>query len=167
MSRFATPRALVIPLAALLLGLGCGSKNAGNYACGMYAVAGQSLLLEEFTRPGKTLSAPPSELPAVLPVRVALGPSFRAVTGRADTLIIVGLEGTLPPTPAVDWGALIVSPSGVAQGVLLYQGDPIQGAPRIGTLNAGERNLPLIGLKTDVANFQDASCPIFPDSLRR
>lgn len=167
MSTVATPRALVLPLAALLLGLGCGSKNAGNYACGMYAVAGQSLLLEEFTRPGKTLSTPPADLPGVLPVRIALGPAFRALVGRTDTLLIIGLEGTLPVTPAVDWGALIVSPAGVAQGVLLYQGDPILGAPRIGTLNAGERNLPLIGLKTDLANFQDATCPIFPDSLRR
>jgi len=166
-STVATPRALVLPLAALLLGLGCGSKNAGNYACGMYAVAGQSLLLEEFTRPGKTLSTPPADLPGVLPVRIALGPAFRALVGRTDTLLIIGLEGTLPVTPAVDWGALIVSPAGVAQGVLLYQGDPILGAPRIGTLNAGERNLPLIGLKTDLANFQDATCPIFPDSLRR
>jgi len=133
----------------------------------MYAVAGQSLLLEEFTRPGKTLSMPPADFPGVLPVRIALGPAFRAVAGRTDSMLIVGLEGTLPVTPAVDWGALIVSPAGVAQGVLLYQGDPILGAPRIGTLNAGERNLPLIGLKTDLANFQDATCPIFPDSLRR
>ncbi len=163
----ATPRAVVLPLAALVFLLGCDSKNAGNYACGMYAVAGQSLLLEEFTRPGKTLSAPPADLPGVLPVRIALGPAFRAVAGRTDSMLILGLEGTLPATPAVDWGALIVSPAGVAQGVLLYQGDPIQGAPRIGTLNAGERNLPLIGLTTDLANFQDATCPIFPDSLRR
>ena len=133
----------------------------------MYAVAGQSLLLEEFTRPGKTLSAPPADLPGVLPVRIALGPAFRAVTGRTDSMIIVGLEGTLPVTPVADWGTLIVSPAGVAQGVLLYQGDPILGAPRIGTLNAGERNLPLIGLMTDLANFQDATCPIFPDSLKR
>lgn len=167
MPAIVTIRALVLPLAALLLGLGCGSKNSGNYACGMYAVAGQSLLLEEFTRPGKTLSAPPADVPGVLPVRIALGPAFRAVAGRSDTLLVVGLEGTLPVTPAVDWGALVVNPAGVAQGVLLYQGDPILGAPRIGTLNAGPRNLPLIGLTTDLANFQDATCPIFPDSLRR
>ena len=48
-----------------------------------------------------------------------------------------------------------------------YNGDPIQGAPLLGSVNAGERNLPLIGLQTTLANFEDASCPIFPDSLRR
>jgi hypothetical protein len=162
-----TRRAFALPLAALLGAAGCGSKNSGNFACGMSAVAGQSLLLEEFTRPGKTLGAPPSQLPAVLPVRLALGPVLRAVAGRTDSTIVIGLDAPLPPTPAVDWGLLIVSPAGVVQGVLLYQGDPIQGAPRLGTVNAGERNLPLIGLITEVANFQDPACPIFPDSLAR
>ena len=89
MPTFATRRSFVLPLAALLIGLGCGSKNSGNYACGMYAVAGQSLLLEEFTRPGKTLSAPPTDLPATLPVRLALGPAFRAVAGRTDSMIVI------------------------------------------------------------------------------
>lgn len=160
-------RALVAPLTALLVLGGCDSKNSGSYGCGISAVAGQSLLLEEFTRPGKTLSVPPREIPATLPVRLALGPALRAVAGRADSFVVVGLEGALPPTPAVDWGVLIVSPAGAVQGVLMYQGDPIQGAPRIGTINAGERNLPLVGLSTEIANFQDASCPVFPDSLTR
>ncbi|HSE51466.1 MAG TPA: hypothetical protein VLB00_04715 [Gemmatimonadales bacterium] len=160
-------RALVAPLAALLVLGGCDAKNSGSYGCGISAVAGQSLLLEEFTRPGKTLSAPPSNIPGTLPVRVALGPALRAVAGRTDSVLVIGLEGALPPTPAVDWGILIVSPAGIVQGVLLYQGDPIQGSPRIGTINAGERNLPLVGLRTDIANFQDASCPVFPDSLTR
>ena len=160
-------RALVVPLIALLVIGGCDSKNSGSYGCGISAVAGQSLLLEEFTRPGKTLSVPPRDIPATLPVRLALGPALRAVAGRADSFVVVGLEGVLPPTPVVDWGVLIVSPAGAVQGVLMYQGDPIQGAPRIGTINAGERNLPLVGLSTEIANFQDASCPVFPDSLTR
>ena len=74
-------RALVAPLIALVLG-GCDAKNSGSYGCGISAVAGQSLLLEEFTRPGKTLSVPPSNIPETLPVRVALGPALRAVAGR-------------------------------------------------------------------------------------
>jgi hypothetical protein len=160
-------RALVAPLTALLVLGGCDSKNSGSYGCGISAVAGQSLLLEEFTRPGKTLSVPPRDIPATLPVRLALGPALRAVAGLADSFVVIGLEGALPPTPVVDWGVLIVSPAGAVQGVLMYQGDPIQGAPRIGTINAGERNLPLVGLMTDIANFQDASCPVFPDSLTR
>ena len=159
---------VVLPAVAALAALaGCGSQNAGNYGCGIAAVAGHSLILEEFTRPGKTLSELPREIPAALPVRVALGPAFRSITGRADSLLIVGLEGTLPPTPPVGWGVLIVNPEGKAQGVMLYQGDPVQGAPRLGTINAGERNFPLVGLSTTIANFEDPACPIFPDSLGR
>jgi len=154
----------LLALAALA---GCGSKNSGNYACGIAAVAGHSLILEEFTRPGKTLSVLPQNIPAQLPVRIALGPAFRSITGRADSMLIVGMEGTLPPAPPVGWGVLIVNPEGTPLGVMLYQGDPIQGAPRLGTVNAGERNLPLVGLSTTIANFEDPSCPIFPDSLGR
>jgi hypothetical protein len=153
--------------AALLCLAACGGANSGNYGCGIAAVAGQSLLLEEFTRPGKTISAPPASVPGALPVRIALGPTFRAVAGRAGSSLVVGIQGELPATPPVGFGVLIVNPAGVAQGVLLYNGDPIQGAPLIGTVNAGERNLPLIGVMTTIANFEDSSCPIFPDSLRR
>lgn len=154
-------------LAALALLIGCSSKGSGGYGCGIAAVAGQSLILEEFTRPGKTLSALPPDLPGTLPVRIALGPALRAIVGRADSELVVGLEGALPDTPAVGFGVLLVNPEGKAEGVLLYNGDPIQGAPLLGTVNAGQRNLPLIGLQTTITSFEDASCPIFPDSLRR
>jgi hypothetical protein len=153
--------------AALALVAGCSSAGSGNWGCGIAAVAGQSLILEEFTRPGKTLSVPPADLPAALPVRIALGPVFRSVVGRTDSLMVVGIQGPLPATPAVGFGVLIVTPEGKADGVLLYNGDPIQGAPRLGTVTAGDRSLPLIGLQTSIKNFEDASCPVFPDSLRR
>src|ERR1044071_3037113 len=71
----------------------CGGGHSGGYGCGLSAMAGQSLLLEEFTRPGKTLSAAPLEMPGTLPVRIALGPSLRAVAGRSDSALIVGVEG--------------------------------------------------------------------------
>jgi hypothetical protein len=157
----------IYALAALALLAGCSSQGSGNYGCGIAAVAGQSLILEEFTRPGKTLSVPPADLPAALPVRIALGPVFGSVVGRADSQFVVGLQGVLPQTPAVGFGVLIVNPEGKADGVLLYNGDPIQGAPRLGTVSAGDRTLPLIGLQTNIKNFEDPSCPVFPDSLRR
>jgi len=154
-------------LAALTVMIGCSPSGSGSYGCGIAAVAGQSLILEEFTRPGKTLSAPPSDVPGTLPVRIALGPALRAIVGRADSELVVGLEGSLPESPPVGFGVLLVNPEGKAEGVILYNGDPIQGAPLLGRVNAGERNLPLIGLQTTITSFEDASCPIFPDSLRR
>jgi hypothetical protein len=156
-------------IAALFLGAltaGCGPRT-GGVGCGLATVAGQSMLLEEFRKPGTTLSVLPANIPATLPIRVALGPAFRSVVGRADSMLVVGLEGSLPVTPEVGWGILAVSPAGVAEGVLLYQGDPPQGAPKLGSVNAGARNLPLVGLTLVVANFQDPICPIFPDSLKK
>jgi hypothetical protein len=159
--------ARLLPLAASLCIAGCADSRSGSYGCGIAAVAGQSLLLEEFTHPGKTLSVAPQEIPGNLPVRMALGPALRALAGRTDSSVVVGIEGELPATPQVGFGVLIVAPGGGALGVILYQGNPIQNAPLLGTVNAGERNLPLIGLQADLTRFQDASCPIFPDSLRR
>jgi hypothetical protein len=156
-----------IPLSLLVLLGGCSGGKPGNYGCGFAAVAGQSMLLDQFNRPGTVLGSLPAQLPAALPVRVALGPVFRSVTGRADTMLIIGVEGTLPATPPIGFGVLVVSPAGRSEGVLLYEGDPIQGAPRLGTVNVGARNLPLIGLRLDITQFEKPSCPIFPDSLRR
>jgi hypothetical protein len=159
-------RRLIGPAALAILGA-CSGRSGGNYGCGLISVTGQSLLLEEFGRPGATLAALPSNVPGTLPVRVALGPAYRAVVGRADSGLVVGVEGPLPAKPQVGFGILIVSPAGIAQGVLLYEGNPADGAPRLGTVNTGARNLPLIGLTIEVKNFEDKSCPIFPDSLRR
>ncbi len=147
--------------------LACSGSKSSGYGCGIATVAGQSLLLEEFTRPGATLASYTGQLPAALPVRVALGPVYGSVVGRTDTLVVVGLQGTLPADSRVGFGVLVVGPGGDVEGVLLYDGDPIQGAPRLGTVNAGDKNLPLIGLRLDVSKFQNPSCPIFPDSLRR
>ena len=152
---------------AVALLAGCSGERAGNYRCGFAAVAGQSTLLDQFNRPGTVLGALPPDIPESLPVRVSLGPAFRSVTGRTDTTLVVGVQGALPDQSRMGFGVLVVSPTGRAEGVLLYEGEAIQGAPQLGTVNAGGRDLPLIGLRADVTQFQKASCPIFPDSLRQ
>jgi hypothetical protein len=160
-------KAALPALLGLALLAGCSRGKPGNYRCGFAAVAGQSMLLDQFTKPGTVLSAVPQQVPEVLPVRIALGPAFRAVTGRADSALIVGVEGQLPSTPPLGFGVLVVSPDDRVEGVLLYEGSAIQGAPKLGTVNAGVLNLPLIGLRIDLTGFQNPGCPIFPDSLRR
>lgn len=157
---------LALPL-GLALFTGCSSDKPGNYRCGFATVAGQSMLLDQFNQAGTVLGSLPAQIPEILPVRIALGPAFRSVTGRADSLLVVGVEGTLPPTPILGFGVLIVSPAHGVEGVLLYEGSAILDAPRLGTVNAGALNLPLIGLRIDLGRFQNQSCPIFPDSLRR
>lgn len=155
----------VAGLTLTLLG-GCSGGQPGNYRCGFAAVAGQSTLLDQFNRPGMVLGSLPADLPETLPVRIALGPGFRSITGRADSLLVVGVQGALPEKPPVGFGVLVVSPAGRAEGVLLYEGSPIVGAPILGSVNASGRDFPLIGLRVELSQFEKESCPIFPDSLR-
>ena len=153
----------------MLLGLSIGgcARKPSNYSCGFAAMAGLSLVLEQFSQPGATLSAPPANLPDRLPVRIALGPALQSIVGRADTMLVIGVEGTIPATPEVGFGVLVVNPQGQADGVLLYEGVPIQGAPRLGTVNLGARDVPLLGLRVDLKRFENEACPTFPDSLVR
>ena len=145
---------------------GCSGKG-GNYGCGFAAVAGQSMLLDQFNRPGTVVSSLPDFLPEALPVRIALGPAFSSIVGRADTMLVIGVQGTLPPTPVVGFGVLVLNPQNKPLGVLLYEGEAIREAPVLGSVNVGGRDVPLIGIQLDLAQFEKPSCPIFPDSLRK
>jgi hypothetical protein len=53
------------------------------------------------------------------------------------------------------------------RGVMLYEGDPVQGAPRLGTVSVGGATVPLLGVQVDPAKVEDPRCPFFPDSLAR
>ncbi|HEV7366706.1 MAG TPA: hypothetical protein VGN76_12740 [Gemmatimonadales bacterium] len=52
-----------------------------------------------------------------------------------------------------------------AQGVLLYEGTPVEGAPQIGTVSVGNATVPLLGIQLDPAKIEDPRCPFFPDSV--
>lgn len=152
-------------MASVLL-LGCGFAGSKT-RCGISAVAGPSLLLEEFGKPGATLDSAPSAMPAILPVRVAAGDAQRALVGKTDSGWVIGVDGPLAQSNPPGFGVLLVDNVAGPQGVLLYGGPPIPGAPVLGTVNIGSENVPLIGLTTQTAAFQDGRCPLFPDSLRQ
>ncbi len=150
-------------LAALLLAgfTGC-ERRTSDFGCGLAAMAGLSLVLEEFNRPGRALAAAPSTLPDSLPVRLALGPLLGSVVGRNDTSLVVGVEGAIPPTHTIGFGVLVQNPAGAAAGVILYEGQPIQGAPQLGIVNLGSKNVPLLGIRLDLGQFENPDCPTFP-----
>ncbi len=150
----------------LVTSAGCGFSSRGT-KCGIAALAGPTMLLEEFTKPGATLGAVPEGMPEILPVRVVAGAAQRAIVGKADSGWIIGVDGPLVSQPPPGFGVLVVDRVAGAQGVLLYEGRPIPGAPKLGHVNLGELNIPLIGLTTQAAGFQDGRCPLFPDSLRQ
>jgi hypothetical protein len=162
----ATSRAAV--LAALLLSAACGkSDRPGAAACGIASLAGPTLLLSEFAVSGQTLAVPPDRLPEQIAVRAVAGPVYRGIVGRADSLVIVGVEGTLPEGIKPGFGVLIADQAAAARGVLLYEGGPVENAPVIGTVSMGSLSLPLIGIQLDPARIEDPRCPFFPDSIIR
>jgi hypothetical protein len=62
---------------------------------------------------------------------------------------------------------LVVQRGGTSQGVVLFEGTPIEAAPRLGLVSVGGKTVPLFGVEVDMAGIQDASCPLFPDSIAR
>jgi hypothetical protein len=155
-------------LAAILLLPACGgSEGRVPPTCGLAAVAAASTILEQFTIPNRTLASPPTSLPERTVARVVAGGAYPAVVGRTDSLLVIGVEGN-PSDAKPGFGVLVADPADRVQGVMLYEGNPIPGAPRLGEVSLGAASVPLIGVQADPATFTDPSCPtLFPDSILR
>jgi len=144
----------------------CGRPaDRGSAACGLAALAGPTALLTQFSVPRQTLSTPPRDLPERLVARVVAGPALPAVVGRSDSLLLIGVDGAVPPTVKPGYGVLVLDTLAKARGVMLYEGAPVEGAPPIGTVTVGAATLPLIGIQLDPARIEDPRCPFFPDSV--
>lgn len=155
--------------AALAL-LGCSrpdAKGGHALACGLAAAAAPQALLNEFGVEGQTLGFVPDHLPQRLAVRFAGGPVLPAVVGRADSALVLGVEGTPPTDQHVGYGVLVVDRADTARGVMLFPGLPPEGAPQLGTVTLGSGSVPLIGLQTDPKKIEDPRCPLFPDSVTK
>jgi hypothetical protein len=124
------------------------------------------MLLQEFATPNQTLSVPPQSLPARLVARVAAGPAFDAVVGRTpDSALLIGVNGAVPATIKPRFGVLVVDPKNTTRGVVIYESDPVRGAPVLGKLSIDTLMLPLLGIQLDPARVEDVRCPLFPDSI--
>jgi hypothetical protein len=150
----------------IVLAPGCSGKDTPP-PCGLSALVGPSLLLSEFSKPGQTLATPPPRLPEHMVVRFVAGPAMPAIAGRADSLWVIGVNGTLPADMKVGYGVLILDLQENPLGVLLYEGAIIEGAPVLGSVSLGNLVVPLIGIRVDPERIQEPNCPLFPDSLAR
>jgi hypothetical protein len=121
--------------------------------------------LGQFSVPNQTLGSTPRQLPERLVARLVAGPAYPAIVGRSDSLWVVGVEGSLPPSAKPGFGVLVLDQSGKARGVVLYEGEPVEGAPQIGTVSVGNATVPLIGIQLDPVKIEDSRCPLFPDSV--
>jgi hypothetical protein len=93
------------------------------------------------------------------------GPAYQAIVGRSDSLWVIGVEGSLPANVKPGFGVLVMDKRGKAEGAMLYEGTPVEGAPPIGTVSVGNATVPLIGIQLDPAKIEDPRCPFFPDSV--
>lgn len=152
-------------LSALLLAAACERSGGGRAACGLAALAGPTALLTQFSVPNQTLSQAPRNLPERLVARVVAGPALPAVVGRSDSLLLIGVEGSLPAETKPGYGVLVLDQKEKVRGVVLYEGLPVEGAPQIGKVAIGSATVPLIGIQLDPSRIEDARCPMFPDSV--
>lgn len=152
---------------ALVLLLGACERPAGGSAasCGLASLAGPTALLTQFSVPRQTLSTPPRGLPERLVARFVAGGAFPAVVGRTDSLLVIGVDATLPANTRPGFGVLVVDQQEKTRGVMIFEGDPVEGAPRLGDVSLGNASIPLIGIQVDPAKIEDARCPFFPDSV--
>ena len=160
----------LIPLLLLAIASAACSGERGGAPCGLAATIGPSSLLSQFGVPRQTLSEPPARLPERLAARLAGGPAFSAVVGQersGDSLLVVGIEGTAPETFTLGFGVLVLDKGSRARGVMLFQGLPVENAPRIGTVTMGAVSAPLIGVEAEPTSYEQTECPFFPDSLAR
>lgn len=159
------PHPWLASLLALTAACG-GSEGRVPATCGLAAVAAASTLLEQFTVPNRTLGSPPASLPERTVARVVADGVFPAVVGRTDSLLIIGVQGNPSSSSKLGFGVLVVDASERVQGVMLYEGNPIPGAPRLGEVSLGQSSISLIGVQADPASYTDPSCPsLFPDSI--
>jgi hypothetical protein len=90
------------------------------------------------------------------------------VVGRTDSLLVVGVEGNPPATVKPGFGVLVMDTQDRVMGIMLYEGDPIPGAPKLGLVSVAGGSIPLIGIQVDPARITDPNCPsLFPDSIIR
>jgi hypothetical protein len=142
-----------------------GKSSAASATCGLAALAGPTALLGQFGVSGQTLTAPPHRLPERLVVRLVAGPAYSAIVGRSDSMLVIGVNGALPPNVKPGFGVLVMDQNGKARGGLLFEGAPVEGAPEIGTVAVDSTTVPLIGIQVDPAKVEDPRCPLFPDSV--
>jgi hypothetical protein len=141
------------------------AADRGNPACGLAALAGPTALLTQFSVPRQTLSIPPRKLPERLVARVVAGPALPAIVGRADSQLVIGVDGAIPTTIKPGYGVLVLDTTEKTRGVMLFEGTPVEGAPQLGSVSIGAATIPLIGIQLDPSRIEDPRCPFFPDSV--
>ncbi len=156
-------RHLIIPLALAACAEGDPENNP---VCGISAMAGASMVLEQFATPGKILSQIPVGVQGVVPARVVGYGTARALAASGPDGIILGFEGEgFPSVPGFAL-ALVEDSLDTFMGVLIYDLEPPQSLPQLGTVSSATTTVPLFGLRVMWSAVSSERCPMFaaPDT---
>ena len=131
---------LILPLALL----GCAEVDPeNNPVCGISAMAGASMVLEQFATPGKIMTYLPDGIEGVVPARVAGYGTARALAASGPDGAILGYEGEgFPATPGFAL-ALVEDSLDTFMGVLIYDLEPPQNIPQLGTVSSATTTIPV------------------------
>ena len=154
----------LILLVALIACVEGDSEN--NPVCGISAMAGAAMVLEQFSVPGKILTALPYGLEGVVPARVVGYGTARALAAHGPDGVILGYEGEgFPAVPGYAL-ALVEDSLDTFKGVLIYDLEPPRSIPQLGTVSSSTTTVPLFGLRVMWSAVSSERCPMFaqPDT---
>jgi hypothetical protein len=124
------------------------------------------MVLEQFATPGKILSQIPVGVQGVVPARVVGYGTARALAASGPDGIILGFEGEgFPSVPGFAL-ALVEDSLDTFMGVLIYDLEPPQSLPQLGTVSSATTTVPLFGLRVMWSAVSSERCPMFaaPDT---
>lgn len=148
--------------AAMAMLAACGDAGPKAPGCGMSALTVPLAIMESFGR-GDGLGRLPSDVPPRTTGRFVGGPTLSVLLSRPDSAtLIAAADGPVPEGARPGYGVLVTDRRLQTLGVLIYDGVPIPGAIRLGTITVGGAELPLLGARVEPASVSNPRCPLFP-----
>ena len=154
---------LILPLA---LAACVEGDPENNPVCGISAIASASMVLEQFAVPAKILTNLPAGVEGVVPARVTGYGTGRAIAASGPDGAILGYEGEGFPMEPGYALALVEDSLDTFQGILIFDLDPPESIPQLGTVSSSTTTVPLFGLRVMWSAVSSDRCPMFapPDT---
>lgn len=149
---------LILPLALVACVEG---DNESNPVCGISAMAGATMVLEQFSVPGKILNSIPAGMEGIVPARVVGYGTARALAAQGPEGLVLGYEGEGFPTVPGYALALVEDSLDTFKGVLIYDLEPPPSIPQLGTVSSASTTVPLFGLRVMWSAVSSERCPMF------
>lgn len=153
------PRYLIL----VLLLVSCGERDPeSNPVCGISALAGATMVLNQLQETGKILQEPPAGLEGVVPARVVGYGTGHAIVAEGAEGLILGYEGQGFPSEPGFALALVEDSLDTFKGVLIYDSDPLPSSvPQLGSVSSATTTIPLHGMRVMWSAVSSERCPLF------